>query len=390
MNDKLEKILIVDDVSKNIQILGNILSQRNLQIAYAQNGQQALDICDIQEFDLILLDIMMPGMDGYEVCEVLKANPKTFEIPVIFLTAKADMDSIIKGFETGGQDYITKPFNSAELLARVNNHLLIKRQRESLKNLNNHLEDLVKKRTLELETANHQLSILDQAKSNFLSIISHEIRTPLNGVIGLTELLNQTNIDEDQKEYLSYLKNVSQRLVRFSDTALLITTLKIDKNLPEKSPVSLSDLIIGAIDDFKKNETEEELLIHRNILSDDLLVKVDSDLLRTCFSMIIENSAKFAINNAKLDISAKVQDNSVSIIFRDNGPGFSENALVNIFELFSSGDILHSEGTGLGLAAVKLILDAHEATIDIKNIEPTGAQVTINLDYISRKEFLKE
>ena len=127
----MEKILIVDDVSKNIQMLGNILSHKKYQIAYAQNGEQALDICNHQTFDLILLDIMMPGLDGYQVCERLKSNPKTKEIPIIFLTAKTDMDSIIKGFEIGGNDYITKPFNAAELIARVNNHLLINRQRES-------------------------------------------------------------------------------------------------------------------------------------------------------------------------------------------------------------------------------------------------------------------
>ncbi|MBU2554087.1 MAG: response regulator, partial [Bacteroidetes bacterium] len=126
---KSEKILIVDDISKNIQILGNILSQKAYDVAYAQSGIEALKLCDKQAFDLILLDIMMPGMDGYEVCEKLKKQKHTKDIPVIFLTAKAEMDSIIKGFEVGGQEYITKPFNSSELLARVQTHLLLQRQR---------------------------------------------------------------------------------------------------------------------------------------------------------------------------------------------------------------------------------------------------------------------
>ncbi len=388
MKDGSEKILIVDDVSKNTQILGNILAQKEFQIAYAQNGQQALDICRVQDFDLILLDIMMPGMDGYEVCKRLKEDSKTKEIPIIFLTAKADMESIIKGFDTGGQDYITKPFNAAELLARVDNHLLIKRQRESLKDINNHLEELVQERTRELEKANRQLGILDQAKSNFLSVISHEIRTPLNGVIGLTELLNQTNIDKDQQEYLSYLKNVSRRLVKFSDTALLITTLKIDNELPDKLPVSLDNLITDTIDDFGNNEIHNNLNIKTTINDKDLLVKVDSDLLKTCFLMIIENSAKFSATN--LDVSITKDENQVSICFTDDGPGFTDTALSNIFELFSSGDILHSEGSGLGLAAAKLILDAHEAKISVKNIEPTGAMVTVKINYISKEEFLSK
>lgn len=376
-----EKILIVDDVSKNIQILGNILSQKDYQIAYAQNGQQAIDICEVQDFDLILLDIMMPGIDGYEVCRILKKNPKSDDIPIIFLTAKADMDSIIKGFETGGQDYITKPFNAAELLARVNNHLLIKRQREQLKDINHTLEDLVADRTSELENANHKLSVLDLAKSNFLSVISHEIRTPLNGVIGLTELLHQTNIDNSQREYLANLKEVSKRLVRFSDTALLITSLKIDSYHPEVLPVSLTNLVVDSISEFKKSYPKSNLLISKNLLEVDPLVVVDSDLIRICFLMIIENSYKFAGSEPKLNISISLDVGVVNIIFVDNGPGFSKAAMSNLYDLFSSGDILHSEGTGLGLAATKLALDAHEAKINIENIEKGGAKVVISLVY---------
>ncbi len=381
MNDTPKKILIVDDVSRNIQILGNILSQKQFQIAYAQSGQEALDICSVQDFDIILLDIMMPGMDGYEVCKKLKDNTSTKEIPVIFLTAKADMDSIIKGFEIGGQDYITKPFNASELLARVNSHLLIKEQKEQLQTLNHHLEDIVRERTRELETANHKLNILDKAKSNFLSIISHEIRTPLNGIIGLTELLNQSNIDQEQKENINFLKDASSRMMKFSDTALLITSLKIQDHSPEILSVSVNNLISNSIDEYKKENSNSTLQINNNIPTDNLLVKADSSLLKICFTRIIDNSAKFGGNNATLNISAKTNHNSIFITFTDNGPGFSEEALTNLFDLFGAGDILHAEGTGLGLATCKLILDTHEGNIEIKNVDLGGAQVTIRLKY---------
>lgn len=381
MENNTDKILIVDDISRNIQILGNILFQTRFQIAYAQSGQQALDICKTQDFDLILLDIMMPGMDGYEVCKRLKKNPSTSEIPIIFLTAKADMDSVIKGFDVGGQDYITKPFNAAELLARVDNHLLIKRQKEQLKLMNYNLEDVVKKRTHELEKANQQLSILDQAKSNFLLIISHEIRTPLNGVIGLTELLNRTNIDKDQQEYINHLRDVSARLVKFSDTALLITSLKINKQIPNIKPVGVNQLITNAIDKFKKNYRNSSLEIKVNMSAEDLLIKADPDLIMTCFFNIIENSSKFAGNNAQVEISATLIDGTINIKFCDNGTGFTDDAISHLFQLFSSGDILHAEGTGLGLATVKLILDAHEGRIDIKNTTEGGAEVNIKLNY---------
>ncbi len=381
MSEKHEKILIVDDVSRNIQILGNILSQKQFQIAYAQSGQQALNICEIQNFDLILLDIMMPEMDGYEVCEKLKNNPSTIDIPIIFLTAKADMDSIIKGFEIGGQDYITKPFNAAELLARVNNHLLIKRQKEQLKTMNTNLEDIVRERTHKLEKANFKLNILDKAKSNFLSIISHEIRTPLNGIVGLTELLNQSNIDKAQKENINFLKDISSRLLKFSNAALLITNLKANNQITDILPISLNNLISDSIDEFKQCNSNSKLKIISKLLTSNVFVKADSNLLTTCFIIIIENSSKFAGSDAELVISAKTNYNSVSITFTDNGVGFSKDALTNVFELFSAGDILHAEGSGLGLATCKLILDTHEGSIDVENIDSGGAQITIKLKY---------
>jgi len=382
MSNTFNKILIVDDVSRNIQILGNILSQKKFQIAYAQSGREALDICSVQEFDLILLDIMMPGMDGYEVCEVLKNNEATKDIPIIFLTAKADMDSIIKGFEIGGQDYITKPFNASELLARVNNHLLIKRQKEQLKIMNNHLEDVVRDRTIELETANHKLNILDKAKSNFLSIISHEIRTPLNGIIVLTELLEKSKIDDEQKEHVNFLKDVSARLMKFSNTALLITNLNAHNQLPEILPVSINNLIHDSVETYKREHSTSTLKIDYNLLADNILVKVDSDLIKICFSNIIENCDRFAGEDAALNISAKKNYRSLKLVFTDNGKGFSEDALSNVFELFAAGNILYSEGTGLGLATCKLILDTHEAKINAENIENGGAQVTITLKYL--------
>ncbi len=374
-----EKILIVDDISKNIQILGNILAQNNYQIAYAQSGKEALKICEMQSFDLILLDIMMPGMDGYEVCIKLKSEPKTKDIPIIFLTAKADMESIVKGFEVGGQEYITKPFNSAELLARVQTHLLLRKQKQELMHMNNHLEDLVKERTTQLEKANKKLGELDQAKSNFLALISHEIRTPLNGIIGLTQLLNQTNIDSSQQEYLEYLTEVSSRLVKFSDIAMLITQLKTDKYSPDIMPVSLTHLIETSIANYQKQNPHTTLNINYEMPDHLILVLADSELMVIGFIMLMENVERFGGLGAQLNIYAEEVSDEMHIHFSDSGPGFSEQALEHIFQLFSAGDILHHEGSGLSLATLKLILELQNGDIRIINKEKGGAQVTIML-----------
>lgn len=132
---KKEKILVVDDNPKNIQILANILKGESYEIEFATSAQETLKWIEKEEFDLILLDVMMPDMDGFELCQILQKNEKTKEIPIIFLTAKADLEDILKGFEMGAVDYLTKPFNSLELFARIKNHLELKRVKDKLKKM---------------------------------------------------------------------------------------------------------------------------------------------------------------------------------------------------------------------------------------------------------------
>jgi two-component system sensor histidine kinase/response regulator len=374
-SDNNYKILIVDDVSKNIQILGNILSQENYQIAWAQSGSEALSIVESQDFHLILLDIMMPEMNGYEVCEKLKKSPKTADIPVIFLTAKADMDSIIKGFDIGGQDYITKPFNAKELLVRVQTHILLKEQQKALKEANETLEEKVRERTKQLNEANKVLSRLDNTKSEFLSIISHELKTPLSGIIGLTHLLNQTDIGEEQAQYLEYLQKVSKRLVKFSDLALLITSLKVNKYDLELLPVSANHIAESALVEMKEDEIDITRIKLINNASSPLIM-AESDLIRKALIMILENALKYANETSPVELTVNSGEGQVYFSVKDEGPGFSDETKERMFHIFSTGDITHEEGKGLSLSAVKLIMDAHSGKIEVTNLKK-GSEVNL-------------
>jgi two-component system sensor histidine kinase/response regulator len=375
------KILIVDDVPKNIQILANILSKEGYEIAYANQGEQALDILQHQAFDLILLDVMMPGKNGFEVCKILKSQKSTKDIPIIFLTAKAEMENIIQGFKVGGHDYITKPFNQSELLARTKTHIQLNEQKKALHNLNLTLEDKVAERTRELEKAYAQLGALEKTKTEFLSIISHELRTPLNGMNGLTTLLEQTELNKQQKEYLKYLGEVSKRLARFSDIALLITSLKVNKYEPSLISTAVSYLIEMAVESYNENHKNEPAKIKIEAIPKDLMIEADADLIRKSLELLLENAVKYGGYKNEITLQTTINNNQLIISCIDHGPGFNKASLEHTFQLFSTGDLMHEEGAGLSLAAIKLIMDFHHGEITIENQKSGGAMVSLKFPY---------
>lgn len=371
------KILIVDDIPKNIQILGNILKNEDYQISYALNGREALEIAALQQFDMILLDVMMPGKDGFEVCKNLKENRLTADIPIIFLTARTEKENVVKGFKLGAADYVTKPFNADELLSRVKAHLSLKHQKEQLKSINRILEEKVEERTMQLQDANRQLSSLERAKSDFLNIISHELRTPLNGIQGLVDLLVETHKTPEQEEYINYLKEASDKLVKFSETAILITTLKAEKYKIIYTPQKVNYLIEDVVENFSKRVSEKGIHLSVGIQPPDLQVDIDADLITNCFNSLLDNAIKFSAENQKVEIKAYIYHGNPIVEFVDYGPGFTEETIENIFEFFASTDALKSDGMGLSLAAVKLIMDAHEGQVEILNHEKGGAVVRL-------------
>src|SRR5512133_594186 len=168
-----QSILIVDDVPKNIQLLGSILKEEAYDLEFATSGKEALEWLDSKQFDLVLLDIMMPEMDGFEVCRRIKENPATREVSVIFLTAKADFQSIIQGFESGAVDYITKPYNRKELLIRVKTHLTLQQQRK-------------------------QLELSTSFEKKIFSIIGHDLRSPMGNIRTYIDAFLQVNPDLEE------------------------------------------------------------------------------------------------------------------------------------------------------------------------------------------------
>jgi two-component system, sensor histidine kinase and response regulator len=371
------KILIVDDNPRNLEILGKTLEKHKHYVEFAVDGEAALEWINNELFDLVLLDVMMPGMDGFEVCKQLRSSSKYDDIPVIFLTAVLDRKSIVTGLEIGAQDYVTKPFDAKELLARVNTQLELRHNREKLKSVNKWLEEKVKKRTEQFRKANEELMSLDNAKAEFLNIISHEIRTPLNGIVGPLQLLKERDESGELSELINVLDVSVTRLERFSLVALTITNLRTGKYKVQKQPVMLGELIDNSLEELDKKLREKNLQISKKMIPGEQTISGEFDLLRMCMINILLNAIKYSDNGGEIIIKTEKTGSDISCEIIDKGPGFSEEAMQKLFRLFAPGEQHINANIGLDLALVRMIVDAHNGRIQISNSPEGGAIVKI-------------
>lgn len=379
-----QKILIVDDAPENIDILSEALSGYKRMIA--TNGEKALKLAfGENKPDLILLDIEMPGINGYEVCKKLKANEKTKNIPVIFLTVRSDRNDIIKGFQLGAQDYITKPFDIEELISRVNTHLELKLSREKLESVNQYLEEQVALRTMELNNANEKLEkamrelvVLDVSKTEFLQMLSHEIRTPLNGILGSLMLLKNIGLSDEMSELFGLLEESIERLEKFSYQALEITNLRTKSaNALKNADINLKLLIDSCSEELSEELTNKKIELNIRHPSEEPLMKGDSEYLKQAFRILIGNAVKHSPNNEVIKVEGSIKAESIKYMIIDKGKGFAKRVLDNDLNPMILGEKHVDQNVGLDLHFAKLVMNAHSGNIKIGNNESGGAFVRL-------------
>ena len=384
---KIHKILIVDDIPDNIKVLQTILYQKNYEIHSAYSGKDAIMQCAANSYDLILLDIMMPEMNGYEVCEYLKSKDKTKDIPIIFLTARVDEESIVNGFEVGAQDYVTKPFNAEELIARVNTHLELKHKNERLKFMNMQLEEMVAARTLELqdtnknlEEANRQLSTLEEAKNDFLSLMSTELREPLNGIVGFAEMLEYSIKNKTNLKYVRFIIQACEKLIGVSDMALLLSALRFDRYEMKVMSVTFAELVKKTFEKLKPFATERKVKLKLDV-SKDLIVEGDEKLLEISLEKIIENAIMNAPPKTEVQVKGELVDQKIKITVKDQGTQFSSAEVDYTFRFFDLNNEKREEFKRFtpGLIVVKLVMDLHKADVKLENLDEGGVAVSFLL-----------
>lgn len=377
MENNEYKILVVDDNVKNIEVIANLLSEKGYDIEYALNGPDALQLLDLEDFDLILLDIMMPEMDGFEVCKRIQNDEKKKGIPIIFLTAKTDIESIEKSFKLGGLDYVSKPFDTAELLARVKTHIELKVSKDKLKEVNKWLEEKVLERTAELKAANNKLLELDNAKSEFLMIISHEIRTPLNGILGGLSLIDESELSPDSAIFINMLNDSAKRLEEFSYKALDISHFNTYGNKALRLTEENTTLILSKIiSDLESLRSSKNITIEQTIKSDREIINVDSNYFYKCIYNIVHNAIKYSPDNSSISVELRTADNYQIIEVKDEGIGFNEGFVISDIGAFNTTNHV-DKNPGLSLFLSNQIIKAHGGTIENGNNKDKGAFVKI-------------
>jgi len=375
MTNNQGNILVVDDTPDNLRLLGGMLSEIGYKVRKALNGKTALTTINQALPDLILLDIMMPEMDGYQVCEKLKSDPKTQEIPVIFISALDDVWDKVKAFQIGGIDYITKPFQEAEVLARIENQLTISRQKKELKKQNKLLEKEIKER----QKAEETLRV-------YLHAVSHDLRNP---VIGMSMVLKNLLKGNEKQEKIPISFSVLERMQSSCDRQLnLINSLVETQQLEvwgvqlQYQTIKLDNLTQKLAEEWQPILIKNKATLENKISADLPKVNADPNQLWRVFENIIANSLKHNPPGVKITLSAEMpnKNNMICCYIADNGIGINPEQADSLFELYRRGKTAkRTTGLGLGLYLCRQIIKAHGGEIGVITNPNSGANFWFTL-----------
>jgi two-component system sensor histidine kinase/response regulator len=355
----VEYILIVDDNFKNLETTARLLRDEGYGITLAVDAQSALDILEEIVPDLILLDIMMPGMDGFECCRILKSKPKFADIPVIFLSALTDTSDMTEGFKAGGVDYITKPFRSDELIVRVKNHL---------------------------ELAASRKKILEMVKSRdrLYSIIAHDIRAPFSSISFTIDAIANGYIDPAGvhfREIVMQLDRTTTQTHALLENLLTWARISADSMNIYPETVLIQPVLEKCLSLYERSLSTKRINLTLS-LGAALSAWCDELTLYTILRNLISNALKFTPEGGLISIHSGEYDGQVRISVRDSGIGMDEAAVSRLMtesDPFTTDGTDHEKGSGLGYVIVRDFLRLNNGKLEVESVPGSGTKVTISI-----------
>ena len=406
-------ILIVDDEQANLNVVMEILSDEGYDIAIANNGERALRLLSREIPDLILLDVYMPKLDGFQLCNIIKNNDQTSQIPVIFMTASTDVDSKIRGFESGAVDYITKPFNERELVVRIKTHLQIRDlsknlEREVIKQQNiaeqleqklialQQADEKIRQQNEKLTLVNLQLTQVSRLKDAFLANMSHEIRTPLNAILGMAEGLKNGSlgsINEHQMQALNTIDNSGYHLLKLINDILDISKIESGELKLNCKSTSIREVCESSLNLVNLKILQKRLQIISIFPSDLPDVYLDEVRIKQVLVHLLNNAIKFTPSGGSITIEVNqftsdvpnpnaILDGYMRVSIVDTGIGIAPENIQKLFQPFVQIDSDFNrkyQGTGLGLAFVKQVVELHGGNVSVVSDINKGSCFAIEL-----------
>ena len=384
MNNNLStdrgNILIVDDTPENLQVLSITLSEYGYTVRGVVKGTMAIRVAHSAPPDVILLDIRMPEMDGYEVCEQLKASSATREIPVIFISALDEIFDKVKAFKVGGVDYITKPFQVEEVLARVENQMTIQRLSRQLREQNQQLQQEV----LERRKAEAAATAVSQAKSQFVANMSHELRTPLNAILGFTQIMNRDRfLSSEQRENLRIINRSGEHLMELINDVLDLSKIEAGIISLHETSFDLYHLIDNLEETFQFKAEQKNLRLIFSVAADvPQYITTDQKKLRGCLINLLGNAIKFTDYGSVTLRVNYTPTHSLVFEVEDTGPGIANDEINQLFEAFVQTEVgmKSAEGTGLGLAITRKFVQLMGGEIASRSVVGEGTTFEFNIN----------
>jgi two-component system, sensor histidine kinase and response regulator len=352
-------IVVVDDELANLEVVDLLLARENYELLKFDDPCVVEAAIDLMPTDVILLDVMMPGIDGIELCRRLKSNPSTAHIPIIMITALSGKENLARCLDSGADDFIGKPFNGTELRARIRSLLRIKQQYDQLQELLRQREDLT-------------------------NMVIHDLRNPLANILLSCQILRLYEYDTAPKlAPIEQIEYASHRLETMIDSLLITAKLESGKLLLQRTELDLAQLIQVTMADFQAIARQQKIKLYFECPSLPIGLSADTTLLRRVFDNLITNSLKFAPGNSTITITIGQDEEHITIQIKDQGRGVSPELREQIFAKFTIGEYQPQiQQIGLGLAFCKMAIEAHGGSIAVSQNHPQGCIFTIELPRI--------